>query len=124
MYGVSHSFYLFVFLKCIGVGFIIGGIYLFFMSLRRVFSFGKIIVLLQDLSFFVIAAIITFLCIFYINAGTMRFYLFAGEGIGFCLFYLLPGKAIANRFHSLTDDFCKQNAWKLCLRRSKQKDKK
>ena len=124
MYGVSHSFYLFVFLKCVGVGFLIGGIYLFFMSLRRVFSFGKIFIVLQDLLFFIIAAIVTFLCMFYINAGVMRFYLFAGEGIGFCLFYLLPGKTIAKRFHSLTDVSCKQYARKIFLRRSKNKDKK
>ena len=123
MYGISHSFYLFVFLKCVGIGFMIGGIYLVFMILRRVFSFGKMLILIQDLIFFVIAAIITFLCMFYINAGVMRFYLFAGEGIGFGLFYLLPGKTIAKRFHTLRAFLCRRNLQKLISSRLKKNRK-
>ena len=96
MFGVAHSFYLFVFLKSIGVGFVIGALWFLFQVFRRLVSCGKLWVMLQDLLFFTAAAFITFLFLLEINAGVLRFYLFAGEAIGFCLFCFLPARAFLN----------------------------
>ena len=97
MYGVAHSFYLFVFLKSVGVGFIIGAVWMLFVLFRRLFFCGKVRIFIQDVLFFTAAALITFLFLFDINAGVMRFYIFAGEGMGFCLYRLLPLKTVVDK---------------------------
>ncbi len=93
MFGVAHSFYAFVFLKSVGIGFITGVLWFAFALYRRITGCGKIRTVLLDVLFFVIAAVITFLFLLDINAGVIRFYVFAGEGIGFCLFRFLPANA-------------------------------
>lgn len=93
MFGVAHSFYAFVFLKSVGIGFITGVLWFVFALYRRIAGCGKIRTALLDVLFFMIAAVLSFLLLLDINAGVMRLYVFAGEGIGFCLFRFLPANA-------------------------------
>ena len=94
MFGVAHSFYAFVFLKSVGIGFITSVLWFLIALYRRFTRCGKIRTALLDILYFLIAAFITFLFLLDINAGVLRFYVFAGEGIGFCLFRFLPANAL------------------------------
>ena len=48
----------------------------------------------QDIIFFVMVSILTFLFVFETNYGQMRFYIFAGELIGFLLYYFFPAMLV------------------------------
>ncbi len=91
MFGVSHSYYLIVFAKSIGAGFVIGLLYMFFMLLRVFGVNGRAAVFFQDVLFFLAAAVVSFLILFDVFAGIRRFYYFFGEICGFFLFYYGPG---------------------------------
>ncbi len=95
MFGVAHSFYLSVFAKSVGMGFLLGALYCAFMLLRRCGLRRTGAVIAEDILFFLLCAVFTFLFVFDVNAGKARFYIFAGEGIGLFSFYLLPGKTVA-----------------------------
>lgn len=87
MFGVSHGFPVWVFLKSIGAGFLIGALYLLFMLLRKAGAKHPAAVFFQDVLFCAVAALVSFLFVFDVNAGVGRFYIFAGEGIGCTVFY-------------------------------------
>ena len=97
MFGVSHSFSYFVFLKSIGIGYLLGLVYLFFQTPRR-FGFNhSLAVIIQDVLFCGVSSLIIFLLVYEVNAGIFRFYIFAGILMGFLLFRCFPGQA-ADRF--------------------------
>ena len=49
-------------------------------------------VFLQDLLFFSVSAVVTFLVSLATNSGILRFYLLAGEGLGMCAYFLTLGE--------------------------------
>ncbi len=89
MFGLSHSFSVFVFLKSLGIGYLLGLVYTFFKLLRMIGLRHSILVFFQDVLYFVISAFVVFLFVLEINAGIFRFYIFIGILIGFILFYLM-----------------------------------
>ena len=95
MFDVSHAFQVSVFIKSAGMGALLGAAYIVFMLLRRSGIAGTAAVVVQDLLFFILAAIASFAFIFEVNAGSVRFYIFAGEAIGFCLVYMFPLRSLA-----------------------------
>ena len=94
MFGVRHGFFTAVFFKSVGVGFLIGVLYLLFMLPRGSGKTNKWVVFAQDILFFLLAAVLSFIFLYDINAGVARLYVFFGEGVGFLLFVLLPGRRI------------------------------
>ncbi len=95
MFGVAHSFYYSVFIKSLGIGYILGLLYFLFMLPRRLGVRGRAAVILLDISFCLTAAVVSFLLLFDINAGRFRLYVAAGAGAGFLLFWAFPGKALS-----------------------------
>ncbi len=112
MFGIELSAQMYIFIKSIALGFIIGLIYNLFMLLRISFIRNFIAVFLQDIIFFISSSIITFLFVFETNYGQLRFYIFAGELIGFCLYYFFPAK-IVNLLWLKADTFIKRHLGKL-----------
>lgn len=94
MFGVSHSFSYFTFLKSIGIGYLIGAFYLLFKFIRILGIKQAPFVFLQDLLFFTFSSVAVFLFVYEINAGIFRFYIICGIIIGFLLFYLVPGSLL------------------------------
>lgn len=86
--GFRQVVQLSVFIKSIGAGFFIGLIFLFYIAMNTINGKNKYIVAVRDVIFFVSSAIITFLFSLKYNAGILRFYILAGELIGFILCYL------------------------------------
>lgn len=102
MFSVPHVFQISVFIKSIGLGAIIGILYFFFIILRRSGITKTALVIVQDVIFFCTAAIISFMFVFEVNAGEVRFFIFAGEAIGFCLIYLFPLKSLSSFYYKLS----------------------
>lgn len=79
------------FLVSILAGVLLGLFYDFFRIYRTVFRPEKRAVFFQDLFYMACAALITFLVSVGVNFGEVRFYILAGEAIGWCLYYLTIG---------------------------------
>ena len=62
----------------------------------------------MDLAFMAVAGIVTFLLALAASYGEVRFYLLAGEGIGFCLYFMTFGLISSRvvRFVRKILDFC------------------
>lgn len=75
----------------IGVGVALGLFYDVFRIFRTVFRSEKRAVFFQDLFYMVCAAFVTFLVAVGVNYGEVRFYILAGELIGWCAYYLTVG---------------------------------
>ena len=85
MFGLLHSVKIFVFLKSIGLGTLLGAVYLLNAGVRYLIPHRAAAVFLEDICFFVLCAVLTFLFLFQYNAGVPRGYVFFGEGIGFLI---------------------------------------
>ena len=112
MFGIELSAQMYIFIKSIALGFMIGGLYNFFMLFRISLIKNFVAVFLQDIIFFIVGSILTFLFVFETNYGQLRFYIFAGELIGFCLYYFFPSR-IVNLLWLKADAFVKHYAGKL-----------
>jgi len=99
MFDVSHSFQISLFIKSIGLGALIGAVYFFFVILRRTGLKKTISVIIQDILFFVFSALISFIFIFEVNAGEVRFFIFAGELMGFCLLNAFPLRPLSSFYY-------------------------
>ncbi len=116
MFGIELSAQMYIFIKSIALGFMIGFIYNLFMLFRISFIKNIFSVFLQDIVFFVGAGILTFLFVFETNYGQLRFYIFAGELIGFCLYYFFPSRLV-NLLWKKADNSIKKHIGKVfdCL---------
>lgn len=94
MFGIELSAQMYIFMKSIALGFLLGFIYNLFMLFRISFIRNFVAVFFQDIIFFVSGSILTFLFVFETNYGQLRFYIFAGELIGFCLYYFFPARLV------------------------------
>ena len=82
-----------LFLSC-GMGFLLGAYYDVFRVIRLVMRTGKRWIFVQDLLFFLSAAVLTFLFSLAVMEGQLRFYLFFGEGLGFSAYYFTVGRVV------------------------------
>lgn len=82
------------FLLSILLGVFTGIFYDVFRILRLSFSAHKVVVLLQDILFWLFTALASFLFIFVVNNGAFRLYFVFGELIGFGVYYFTMGVAV------------------------------
>ena len=83
MFGLLHSVQIFVFFKSIGLGGLLGLISFILSLLRCFLPHVRIVLFLEDVLFFILSAVFTFLFLFSYNAGIPRLYVFVGEAVGF-----------------------------------------
>ena len=80
-------------LSCI-LGIVLGVLYDIFRIIRMVINSKSIAIFIGDIIYFIISGIITFIFVLKINSGESRFYIMAGEGIGWIAYHLTLGNAI------------------------------
>ena len=112
MFGVELSVQMYIFIKSVALGFMIGFIYNLFMLLRISLMKNIVAVFFQDIIFFVGSCILTFLFVLETNYGQLRFYIFAGELIGFSLYYFFPAMLV-NSLWKKADKYIKKYSIKL-----------
>lgn len=83
-------------------GILLGAFYDVFRIFRTVFRSEKRAVFFQDLFYMLCAAFVTFLLALGVNYGDVRFYILAGEVIGWCLYYLTVGMVTYQVFRFVT----------------------
>lgn len=83
-----------IFLQSCLLGGIIGVLYDIFRILRLAFKTNKYIILVQDLIFFIIAAIITFVFLLINGDGQIRIFIIIGEILGFTIYFLTLGVVV------------------------------
>ncbi|WP_255575750.1 spore cortex biosynthesis protein YabQ [Caproiciproducens faecalis] len=86
------------FVLAIAVGVFLGAYYDVFRIFRTVFQSERRAVFFQDLFYMITAAFVTFLLALGVNYGEVRFYILAGEGIGWCLYFLTVGTVTYRMF--------------------------
>jgi Spore cortex protein YabQ (Spore_YabQ). len=86
------------FLVSVLTGVLLGALYDIFRIYRTVFRPEKRAVFFQDLFYMICAAFVTFLLALGVNYGEIRFYILAGEAIGWCLYYLTIGMVTVQVF--------------------------
>lgn len=72
----------------------LGLLYDFFRIVRMMINPHNIAVFIQDVVYFIISGIITFLFVLGFNSGEARFYILAGEGIGWIIYHITLGEVI------------------------------
>ena len=88
MFGISSGVNVWIFLKSLGIGFVIALLYGLFILIRRLGLRNPYLVFFQDVLFSLSAAAISFVFCYVMNAGIPRTYIFFGETVGFFLFFL------------------------------------
>lgn len=76
------------------LGIILGFAYDIFRILRMILNSKNVFIFIQDVLYFIISGIITFGFVLYFNSGDSRFYILAGEAIGWILYHLTIGNFI------------------------------
>ncbi len=82
-----------LFLSC-GMGFLLGAFYDVFRLIRLIMKPGAKAIFFQDLAYFLISAIVTFLFALAVMDGELRFYLFFGLAVGFAAYYFTIGRVV------------------------------
>ena len=83
-----------VFVYSLFLGVLLGITYDIFRIIRMVINSKNIAVFIQDVLYFIISGVITFLFVLGVNNGDSRFYVLAGEGIGWIIYHITLGNAI------------------------------
>ncbi len=90
----SISSQIFIFLFSLILGLMLGIIYDVFRIVRMIINSKNIAVFIQDVLYFIISGIITFIFVLGVNSGDSRFYILAGEGIGWIIYHITLGDII------------------------------
>lgn len=90
------------FLISVAAGVLLGAYYDIFRIYRIVFRPEKRAFFFQDLFYMGSAAFVTFLVTLGVNYGSVRFYILAGEGIGWCLYFMTAGLVTYQVFRFLS----------------------
>lgn len=91
-----------VFLLCVGFGFIMGAVYDVVRFLRKSFFCGYKAVVVQDILFFIICTLATFIFMLCTNDGELRMYPYLGCLGGFFVWYFTLGIIINSVFNKLS----------------------
>ncbi|NLI60356.1 MAG: spore cortex biosynthesis protein YabQ [Clostridiales bacterium] len=81
----------YIFLATVYLGLILGIIYDIYRAFRMVAKPGKWLVAILDLSFWILAAFISFFMLFKVNGGQIRLYAYIGLALGWGLYALIIG---------------------------------
>lgn len=76
------------------LGVVLGILYDVFRIIRMVINSKSVAIFIGDIVYFVISGIITFVFVLKLNGGESRFYILAGEGIGWIAYHLTLGNAV------------------------------
>ena len=77
-----------------GLGFLLGAFYDVFRVIRLLMRPSAKVVFFQDLLFFALSSVVTFLFALAVTGGELRFYLFLGLVTGFMAYYFTIGRAV------------------------------
>ncbi len=89
--GISVPEQLWTFLYSIAYGVALGVFYDLFRVLRLIFIPSSVSVFIQDVLFWIISGIVTFMYMFSFNDGMIRFYMLCGVFLGWILYYFTLG---------------------------------
>ena len=76
----------------LGIG--LGILYDVFRIIRMLINKRNITIFLQDIIYFIVSGFVTFIFVLGINEGQSRFYILAGEGIGWIVYHITLGEKI------------------------------
>ncbi|MBQ8783357.1 MAG: spore cortex biosynthesis protein YabQ [Clostridia bacterium] len=91
MYIPTPAHQTYVFLMCIGFGFLLGIFYHLVRFIRKTFLPFKSAVLIQDILYCVISTFAVFCFLLCCNDGEIRLFVFGGFGAGLLVYYLTFG---------------------------------
>ena len=94
---------------CFGVAF--GVLYDFFRVFRLIRKSGKLAIFFQDIVFFVLCAGGTFVLMLARCMGEMRFYIIAGEILGFFIYFLTVGEMVVRVTRRVAEVVGRIAAW-------------
>lgn len=77
-----------------GLGFLLGAFYDVFRVIRLMMRPSARVIFFQDLLYFTLSSVITFLFALAVTGGELRFYLFLGLVTGFMAYYFTVGRAV------------------------------
>ena len=87
LYSLSLAKQTMSFFLSLGLGFIMGLVYDIFRLFRILFSKGKVGYFITDILYCIVFSFCTFLFFITVNEGQLRFYLLAGEILGFIIYH-------------------------------------
>ena len=90
----SLSSQLFVFFYSLVLGLALGAAYDFFRILRMLANPKNLSVFLQDIFYFLVSAVVTFLFVLGINGGNSRLYILVAEALGWICYHLTLGQLV------------------------------
>lgn len=83
-----------IFVYSLALGMFLGFAYDIFRIIRMVINSRNIAIFIQDVLYFVLSGGVTFLFVLSVNSGNSRFYILAGEGIGWIAYHITLGEVI------------------------------
>lgn len=83
-----------IFVYSLALGMFLGFAYDIFRIIRMVINSRNIAIFIQDVLYFILSGGVTFLFVLSVNSGNSRFYILAGEGIGWIAYHLTIGEII------------------------------
>lgn len=101
--GFEHQVQLSVLIKAVGMGYMLGIMFYLLKFINIPFGKGTVAIFVRDVCFFVVSAFLCFLFSLKYCSGMMRFYVTAGELMGFFIFHIFPGGLISLLLHSLRE---------------------
>lgn len=96
MYIDDISSQLNVFLYSVGFGFILGFIYDIFRIIRILVIKNNKAIPIQDIAYFLLCAVLTFVFLLVVNNGRFRFNILVALVLGFAVYYLTLGRFVLN----------------------------
>ncbi len=94
MYTVPQSEQLNIFIVALGFGFLLGILYDLLRALRIAFTKSHGAIIAFDIIYFLLFGFLTILFIIALNKGEVRFYIIAGQVIGWLFYYFTFGIAV------------------------------
>lgn len=82
------------FVYSLALGIFLGFAYDIFRIIRMIINSKNIAVFIQDVLYFILSGGVTFLFVLSVNSGNSRFYILAGEGIGWIAYHITIGEII------------------------------
>ena len=97
-----------------GLGFLLGAFYDVFRVIRLLMRPSAKVVFFQDLLFFALSSVVTFLFALAVTGGELRFYLFLCLVTGFMAYYFTIGRVVVRSAKAVVAAFLK--VWRLFWR--------
>jgi len=104
-FSVSHELFVLLYSSLAGV--LISLIFDIFRIIRKKVSTGMFLSAAQDILFWIVATMIMFFVIYFVNKGLLRLYQFMGAFLGGLLYFLLFSKWLSLLLCRFIDVFCK-----------------